>query len=254
MKKYIYLIFGTLFLFSFQNNKQVKGIFEYEQIQTKDKEFKSYVTFYNLYLNSNFSIYTQIFTEELDEKYTEFSEEGVSDVIVIKPKKKEMKIVYNNHTKDEMYFKDLVAFDVKFVKEEDFKMDWKLYDETRKYGNRICKKATTNFRGRIYTAWYSSELNSNIGPWKFKNTPGLIFEIYDNDKILHIKLKKLNTKKISNVNFWENENNNKIISLESYKKLKENEEEALLERLNSKLPKGSKPFIKNKNIREFEIF
>lgn len=254
MKKYIYLIFGTIFLVSFQNHKQLKGVFEYKQIELKDKNIKSYITFYNLNLNKDFSTYTQVFANELDERFTEENEEGINEVIVIKPKKKEMQIIYNNLLKNEMYFKDLVALEIRFVKEDDFKMVWKLYDETKKYGDRICKKATTYFRGRTYTAWYSEELNSNIGPWKFKNTPGLIFEIYDNDKILHIKLNKLNTKKQSKVNSWENEKNKKIISLKEYKKLKKNEEETLLERLNSKLPKGSKPFIKNKNIREIEIF
>jgi GLPGLI family protein len=252
--KYSILIKISFFLFSFQINGQVKGVFEYEQIEKKDTEFKSYITFYNLNLNKDFATYTQIYTEERDEQYTEDTEQGINEIIVIKPNKNEMKIVYYKFTTNEMFYKDIVAFDIVYTKEEPLNMTWKLYDETKKYGNRSCKKATTTFRGRTYTAWYSTEINAKTGPWKFKNTPGLIFEIYDNEKIFHIKLNKLNTKKQSNINSWENEKIGKIISLKEYIKLKEKEEVVILDRLNSKLPKGAKPFIKNKNVREIEIF
>jgi GLPGLI family protein len=254
MKKSFLILLLSIVILSFQNEKQVKGIFEYEQIETKDKNFKSYITFYNLNVNNEFSTYTQIFNDELDEKYTEDTDEGINDVIVIKPKKNEMKIVFNEFVKNEMFFKDIIAFDILYVKEETIKMEWKIYDDTKNFGKRKCRKATTNFRGRTYTAWYSPDIKTNIGPWKFKDTPGLIFEIYDNDKILHIKLNTLNTKKYSNINSWENEKIKKVISLKEYKIKKDKEEDAILERLNSKLPKGSKPFIRNNNIREIEIF
>lgn len=254
MKKIILLLFLLIFFYSFQKDKTSFGVFEYEQIETRDKNFKSHVVFFDLILNNNFSTYTQKYTEELDEQYTEDTEEGVNDVIVIKPKKDEMKIVYNDFTNTNMYFKDIVAFEKIYVKEDKYDMKWNLSDDIKKFGKRECKKATTKFRGRNYTAWYSNEIKTNIGPWKFNNTPGLIFEIYDEDKILHIKLNNLNTKKKSNIVSWNNEKIKKIINIKDYVKLKSNEENLLLEKLNSKLPKGSKPFIKNKNIREIEIF
>ena len=42
--------------------------------------------------------------------------------------------------------------------------------------------------------------------------------------------------------------------MKKYVKLKEKAEEIILERLNSKLPKGSAPFIKNTEQKEIEIF
>lgn len=253
MKKITIIIF-SVFLFSFQNEKFSKGIFEYEQIETRNKGEKSHITFFNLNISDKYSTYTQIYKAEMDEKYTEEKEDGVSNIIIIKPKKNEMKIVYNDFTNSQMYFKNIVAFDRVYVKEIKMKMDWTLSDETRKYGNKSCKKATTFFRGRKYTAWYFPDIKTKVGPWKFTNTPGLIFEIYDNENILHIKLNKLNTKKYSNINSWENEKDKEIITITQYISLSKKAEDVILARLNSKLPKGSKPFIKNKEQKEIEIF
>ncbi len=58
-------------------------------------------------------------------------------------------------------------------------MDWKLESETKLVSNYLCSKATTLFRGRKYIAWYCSDLPIQVGPWKFNNLPGAIFQIYD---------------------------------------------------------------------------
>jgi len=42
-----------------------------------------------------------------------------------------------------------------------------------------CKEATSTFRGRNYTAWYTEEIPISDGPWKFWGLPGLILKIYD---------------------------------------------------------------------------
>lgn len=254
MIKSIFIVFFSIFIFSFQKKNEVFGIFEYEQIETRNKSFKSHVVFFDLILNEKFSTYTQKYTEEIDEQYTEESKDGINDVIIVKPKKDEMRIVYNDFTTTNMYFKDIVAFSKIYVKEDKFEMKWNLSDDIKKFGKRECKKATTKFRGRNYTAWYSTEIKTNIGPWKFNNTPGLIFEIYDEEKILHIKLNSLNTKKKSNIISWNNEKISKIINIKEYINLKSKAEDIILERLNSKLPKGSMPFIKNKEQKEIEIF
>lgn len=59
------------------------------------------------------------------------------------------------------------------------KMDWKLESETKLISNYLCSKATTNFRGRNYTAWYSIDFPIQLGPWKFNNLPGAILQVYD---------------------------------------------------------------------------
>lgn len=47
--------------------------------------------------------------------------------------------------------------------------------------NYPCKKATTKFRGRTWTAWYALDLPFNDGPWKLHGLPGLILSAHDAD-------------------------------------------------------------------------
>lgn len=58
--------------------------------------------------------------------------------------------------------------------------DWMLHDDTltvcEKYG---CMKATTRFRGREWSVWYTTEIPLNAGPWKFCGLPGLILRVED---------------------------------------------------------------------------
>ncbi len=69
-----------------------------------------------------------------------------------------------------------------FVYETTDKMDWKLSEETKKSGDYLLQKATTNFGGRKWTAWFSKEINLSEGPYKFRGLPGLIFEISDDKR------------------------------------------------------------------------
>ncbi|MCM1301810.1 MAG: GLPGLI family protein [Bacteroides cellulosilyticus] len=53
------------------------------------------------------------------------------------------------------------------------------YRQTIEIAGYICHKATTSFRGRTWTAWYTPELPFNEGPYKFGGLPGLILKIED---------------------------------------------------------------------------
>lgn len=75
---------------------------------------------------------------------------------------------------------------IKLIKEDLPLQKWKLHDEIKKIGSYTCKKATTSFRGRNYTAWYTDEIPILGGPWKFDGLPGLILEVVSDDGILEI--------------------------------------------------------------------
>jgi GLPGLI family protein len=71
---------------------------------------------------------------------------------------------------------------------------WTLRNETKKIKSFTCKKATTTFRGRNYTAWYTEELSIIGGPWKFDGLPGLILSVSSEDKVLNIEATKIEKK------------------------------------------------------------
>lgn len=70
------------------------------------------------------------------------------------------------------------------------KMSWKLLPETKTVDGYNLQKATTNFGGRKWTAWFSKDINLNEGPYKFRGLPGLIFEIMDNSQNFSFSLLK----------------------------------------------------------------
>ncbi|UQB69020.1 GLPGLI family protein [Epilithonimonas zeae] len=70
------------------------------------------------------------------------------------------------------------------------KMDWKLENETKPSGQYTLQKATTNFGGRQWIAWFCKDVNISEGPYKFRGLPGLIFEINDSKDNFIFKLIK----------------------------------------------------------------
>ena len=60
--------------------------------------------------------------------------------------------------------------------------DWKISNETDEICGYRCRKATAEFRGRTWDAWYAEELQISNGPLKFGGLPGLILKIEDEKK------------------------------------------------------------------------
>lgn len=65
---------------------------------------------------------------------------------------------------------------------EEQKFDWKISNEKQKIGEYEAQKATTEFGGRKWTAWFTEALPFPDGPYKFSGLPGLIVKIEDADK------------------------------------------------------------------------
>jgi GLPGLI family protein len=63
--------------------------------------------------------------------------------------------------------------------DKDVELNWKPEQEEKEIEGYKCLKATCNFRGRHYTAWYSPDISISEGPYVFGGLPGLIMEIYD---------------------------------------------------------------------------
>ncbi len=70
-------------------------------------------------------------------------------------------------------------FDKEIQYEEDRKLDWKLENQTSKIFGHEAKKATLNFGGRQWTAWYTDDIKIPDGPYKFYGLPGLIVKLED---------------------------------------------------------------------------
>ena len=126
------------------------------------------------------------------------------------------------------------------VKENKFVWKWKLENKTKKIGSFLCNKATIKFRGRNYTAWYTLAIPVPFGPWKFKNLPGLILEVYDTNKEFHIFSNKVRiNKKNCNIVFDKNQLK-KAMNLKTYLKKKDSLLDNYFAMMSAKIPKGTK--------------
>ncbi len=63
-----------------------------------------------------------------------------------------------------------------------------LEDSTKNILGYTVHKASLNYKGRHYTAWYAPKVVVSDGPFKFWGLPGLIFEIYDDKDDYHFSL------------------------------------------------------------------
>jgi GLPGLI family protein len=59
--------------------------------------------------------------------------------------------------------------------------NWQIEEDTLTVIGYFCQKATCNFRGIEYVAWFTADIPINNGPWKFGGLPGLILKVYDKD-------------------------------------------------------------------------
>lgn len=83
-------------------------------------------------------------------------------------------------------------FEVTYAMKEDIvPVKWQIMNETRMMGGYSCQKALGTIKGRIYTAWFCSDLPYNFGPWKLQGLPGLILEASDARNSLSFRLKKV---------------------------------------------------------------
>lgn len=83
----------------------------------------------------------------------------------------------------------------KYKVAEDRKPAWKIEPEKKKIGEFSVQKATTDFAGRSWEAWFTTDVPIQDGPYKFSGLPGLIVSVADKSGSHSMELKGL--KKIS---------------------------------------------------------
>lgn len=76
-----------------------------------------------------------------------------------------------------------------FIVTEDRKINWKILPEKQKIGEFNTQKATADFAGRKWTAWFTTEVPIIDGPYKFSGLPGLIVQLSDQTESHQMELK-----------------------------------------------------------------
>lgn len=76
---------------------------------------------------------------------------------------------------------DEIAGDISRLRceEEEEKPEWKLSTDTLTLLGYRCTRATTQFKGRQWTAWFTPDIPVSEGPWKLCGLPGMILKAED---------------------------------------------------------------------------
>lgn len=91
------------------------------------------------------------------------------------------RLVFKDFEKDSLQLREIAFYQAYVSGEPIPQLDWEISSETKKIGNFTCQMATTEFRGRNYTAWFTTDIPISDGPWKFSGLPGMILEVSSDD-------------------------------------------------------------------------
>lgn len=170
--KYLFLLF--LVNFTFGQNKLF--LYEYKFIpdSTKKENVRNEIMILNIKKDkSEFYSHERYLSDSTllaDSKKGIFSmppnKEMISDRVIKYPNSNQ--IVYIAFMSWEKYF----------VK-ENMDLKWNLENDFSKVLAYNVQKATTEFGGRKWIAWFTKEIPIQDGPYKFKDLPGLILKIED---------------------------------------------------------------------------
>lgn len=128
--------------------------------------------------------------------------------------------IYKNYPNFETYSLSRIGMDQYKIWDKRT-ISWKILSEKQKIGNWETQKATTEFAGRKWTAWFTEELPFQDGPYKFRGLPGLIVKLEDATQSHVFELNAVGKYKeeVQKVSDFVGNNKEIEINQEQYKKL-----------------------------------
>lgn len=177
------LLFLFIFLSIFGKSQISRFYYElkYKPNQTDTIREKAHFV---LDVDDEFSIFRDFKTVSQDsllKKGMQFMKtQGVNKMEDIGVKEPDFSFIIKKTPKNIAY-KDKIGTDnYEYSEEKNF--NWKIISDKKLILGFSCQKAVVSYGGRIWTAWFASDIPIQDGPYKFCNLPGLILEIYDENK------------------------------------------------------------------------
>lgn len=200
MKKILSILTLCYLSISYGQNMELEYIVT---LNTNDEDLRKQAL-YKLEISENKSLFYNI--TEMDKSY--LHQERVIDV----QKKRDVNVVWFENSKtdftyNQKYYTDFSNDSIIFnsnvftrkiiIKDTLHNLKWELSESNNDsviLGYK-CQKATAKFRGRIYEAFFTTEIKTNAGPWKFNGLPGLILAVRSLDNYFIIDAVKLKLNK-----------------------------------------------------------
>lgn len=129
-----------------------------------------------LSINENVSVYEERFSTT---QFWEGHPSEAPDLKIEKFRGAESHYLKIDKNKKELLFFEDIGNSVFLVKDIYRDLAWSVTKDTKTIAGFNCFKATVNYRGRNWIAWFTPDLALSFGPWKLHGLPGLILEVYD---------------------------------------------------------------------------
>lgn len=124
----------------------------------------------NIFLSNSYLVTDSI--NKIHKDTMEFADPDFTQVI---------KYNKNDNSFDLLYVLSMACYQINSKR----KINWLISNEKKKIGNFEVTKATAEYGGRNWTAWFSPDIPFPYGPYVFYGLPGLILDISDDKYNYH---------------------------------------------------------------------
>ncbi|MDR3273377.1 MAG: GLPGLI family protein [Flavobacteriaceae bacterium] len=127
--------------------------------------------------------------------------------------------IIKNHERDTIFFDSESFGKVFYVKNKKNLFDWQIGTNTKEILGYNCLEATADYRGHVFTAYFTTDIFISDGPNIFNGLPGLILKVTRDDlkyRYQAVEIKNLKTKE--NDDFYENFLKNDFIPFDEFLK------------------------------------
>jgi len=191
MKQLLLLTFLFLSIFLFSQNQRFYYDYQFQtdstDIETKMSELMVLdidtkgSKYYSEYVFQNDSVMDAQFKKNMavqsDDPISMSGKQGVVAYKVLKS--------YPDFKINHIVTLDMTLYDAN----QQIKINWKILPDKDKIGIWAVQKAETDFAGKKWIAWFSTEIPIQDGPYKFYGLPGLIVKIEDRSGFHKMELK-----------------------------------------------------------------
>ncbi|MES2653444.1 MAG: GLPGLI family protein [Bacteroidota bacterium] len=202
MKKTITLLltFAATTITSAQTPEKVLARVHYTYINKNDtlKNGKAHTENILLFIGKNASLYTSYdrlnhqlaLDQKVRAKFMTMIDDGKPKTITIDESSSKW-MSTTNHLyfikENKHYLKETISDQSYLVEETMPSINWKITKDTLSFSGLNCQKATTNYDGKNWIAWFAPNLPFQSGPWQLNGLPGLIIDVYDELKNIHFQ-------------------------------------------------------------------
>ncbi|WP_438710586.1 GLPGLI family protein [Aquimarina muelleri] len=244
MKNLIFIITFLIFTYTVNSQKETIGIVKYQNIINNENGV-SFAVPYKLYFSINKSFYEKVGDAKRMKSGTDEEAVGPNGEIISSKVIKSglpQPYYYTNVSTNELIFRESIVGKLYVVKDSIESIPWQLHAEHKKIGIYSCQKATAKYRGREYTAWFTSEIPISHGPWKLRGLPGLILEVTEETGKFEFRAIKINLQPDNKVvqDKLNKPSINKIVGMKTYIKALKNKYEETMAKAMASLPRGAK--------------